>query len=138
MLDERFGLGTSSIVAARIVGPGSRVCALDNEPIHVLILWLRAKIRWLRNLRVLLSDADSTGLPAGSVDVAYIFDAFHDFSNRERTLQELHRVLKPDGILAIWEEREKKGVTEILKRASGRGQFLPLEQEKGFYKLRRT
>jgi precorrin-6B methylase 2 len=72
VLDEGFGLGTSSIVAARIVGPGSRVYALDNEPIHVLILWLRARIRRLKNLKVLLSDADPTGLLAGSVDVACI------------------------------------------------------------------
>jgi len=136
VLDEGFGIGTSSIVAARMVGPKGKVYAIDNEPVHIIILWLRAKIRWLKNLKVFLSGAESTGLADGSVDVAYISDAFHEFP-KERTLKELHRVLKPGGILAIWEEHEKKGVTQALKLANEQGLFSLVEQEKGFYKLRR-
>jgi len=137
VLDEGFGMGTSSITAARMVGPRGKVYALDNEPLHVLILWLRAKIRLLKNLKVFLSGAESTGLPDGSVDVVYISDAFHEFP-KERTLGELHRVLKPGGILAIWEEHEKKGVTQVLKQAEEHGLFSFIEQEKGFYKLQRS
>jgi len=136
VLDEGFGMGTSSIAAARMVGPRGKVYALDNEPLHVVILWLRAKVRLLKNLNVSLSGADSTRLPGGSVDVVYISDAFHEFP-KERTLDELHRVLKPGGILAIWEEHEKKAITRTLRQASERGLFSFVEQEKGFYKLQR-
>ena len=136
VLDEGFGMGTSSIAAARLVGPRGKVYALDNEPLHVVILWLRAKMRLLKTLKVFLSSADSTRLPDDSVDVVYISDAFHEFP-KERTLDELHRVLKPGGILAIWEEYEKKAVTKTLKQASERGLFSFVEQEKGFYKLQR-
>lgn len=136
VLDEGFGMGTSAIAAARLIGPRGKVYALDNEPVHVLILWLRAKMRLLKNLKVYLSGADTTRLPDGSVDVVYISDAFHEFP-KERTLDELHRVLKPGGILAIWEEHEKKAVTRTLKQASERGLFSFVEQEKGFYKLHR-
>ena len=136
VLDEGFGMGTSSIAAARLVGPRGKVYALDNEPVHVVILWLRAKMGSLKNLKVFLSGADSTRLPDGSVDVVYISDAFHEFP-KERTLDELHRVLKPGGILAIWEEHEKKAVTKTLKQASERALFSFVEQEKGFYKLQR-
>jgi len=138
ILDEGFGMGTSSIVAARMVGPSGKVYALDNEPLHVLILWLRAKIRLLRNLKVFLSDAKFTGLPDSSVDVVHTSDAFHEFSDKQGTLEEFHRILKPGGILAIWEEHEKKGVTQALKLAEGRGLFSFIEQEKGFYKLQRS
>jgi len=113
-----------------------KVYAIDNEPVHVIILWLRAKIGWLKNLKVFLSGAESTGLPDGSVDVAYISDAFHEFP-KKRTLEELYRVVKPGGILAIWEEHEKKGVTQALKLANEQGLFSFVEQEKGFYKLQR-
>jgi len=130
-------MGTSSIVAARIVGPEGMVYALDNEPVHVLILWLRANIRWMKNLKVFLSSADSVSLPDEIVDVVYASDSFHEFP-MERTLQELYRVLKPAGILAIWEEHEKKDVTNALNQAAERGMFLFIEQEKGFYKLKKT
>jgi ubiquinone/menaquinone biosynthesis C-methylase UbiE len=124
------------IAAARLVGTKGKVYALDNEPLHVVILRLRAKMRQLKNLKVYLSSADSTRLPDGSVDVIYISDAFHEFP-KERTLDELHRVLKPGGILAIWEERENKAVTKTLKQASESGLVSFVEQEKGFYKLQR-
>jgi ubiquinone/menaquinone biosynthesis C-methylase UbiE len=137
VLDEGFGMGTSSITAARMVGTKGKVYALDNEPLHVLILRLRAKLRRLKNLKVYLSSADSTRLPDSNVDVVYISDAFHEFP-KEHTLNELHRVLKPDGILAIWEERENKAVTTILKQVIERGLFSFVEQEKGFYKLQRV
>jgi ubiquinone/menaquinone biosynthesis C-methylase UbiE len=129
-------MGTSSITAARLVGIRGKVYALDNEPLHVVTLWLRAKMRLLKNLNVFLSSADSTRLPAKSVNVVYISDAFHEFP-KERTLDELHRVLKPGSILAIWEEHEKKAVTKTLKQASEHGLFFFVEQEKGFYKLQR-
>lgn len=136
VLDEGFGIGTSAIAAAHLVGPRGKVYALDNEPVHVAILWLRVKIRRLKNLEVFLSGADSSCLPSSSVDVVYISNAFHEFP-KERTLDELHRVMKPGGILAIWEGHEKKAVTRTLEQASERGLFSSVEQEKGFYKLQR-
>lgn len=136
VLDEGFGMGTSSIAAARMVGTKGEVYALDNEPLHVVILRLRAKMRRLKNLKVYLSSADSTRLPDSTVDVVYISDAFHEFP-KEHTLNELHRVLKPSGILSIWEERENKAVTTTLEQAIECGLFSFVEQEKGFYKLQR-
>jgi ubiquinone/menaquinone biosynthesis C-methylase UbiE len=129
-------MGTSTITAARMVGTKGEVYALDNEPLHVVILRLRAKMKRLKNLRAYLSSADSTRLPDSSVDVVYISDAFHEFP-KEHTLNELQRVLKPSGVLAIWEERENKAVTATLKQAIERGLFSFVEQEKGFFKLQR-
>ncbi|HEY33519.1 MAG TPA: methyltransferase domain-containing protein [Dehalococcoidia bacterium] len=137
VLDEGFVMGTSSIVAARIVGPKGMVYALDNEPVHVLILWLRARIRWVRNLKIFLSSADSVNLLDGIIDVVYASDSFHEFP-MEQTLKELYRVLKPAGTLAIWEEHEKKKVTNALNQAAERGMFSFIEQEKGVYKLVKT
>jgi len=96
VLDEGFGMGTSSIAAARLVGPRGKVYALNNEPVHVAILRLRAKTRLLKNLRVFLSGADSTRLPGGSVDVVYLMP----FMSSPRNVLELYGKATYDAIQA--------------------------------------
>ena len=137
MLEEGFGMGTSPILAARMVGPSGKVYALDNMPLNVAVLWFRAKIRRLKNLKVILSDAKVTGLPNESVDVVFSCDAFHEFPDKGGTLKELYRILRPGGVLAIWDETEKK-VAEVSKLAADLGLFSLVEQDKKFRKLGKT
>lgn len=60
----------------------------------------------------LRGDAERTGLPDHSVDLAAAAQAFHWF-DLERTLDELARVLKPGGkVAAIWNQRAR---TPFLK-----------------------
>jgi len=47
---------------------------------------------------MILSDRD-TGLPDESVDIVLLYDVFQMISEKEKLLEELHRVLKPGGIL---------------------------------------
>jgi SAM-dependent methyltransferase len=53
--------------------------------------------------------AEAIPLPAASVDAAFAGQAFHWF-DRERALPELHRVIRPEGGLALlwnwWDERD--------------------------------
>lgn len=130
-LEEGFGMGTSPILAARMVGHKGVVYALDNEPLHVAILWLRAKLRGLRNIKLILSDAKVTRLPNESVDVVFICDAFHEFGDKQGTLEELHRILKPGGIVSMWEESEgkmKRFTTLIIST----NLFTVVDQDKAF------
>jgi len=124
-------MGTSPVLAARIVGHEGVVYALDNEPLHVAILWLRAKVRGLRNIKLILSDAKATGLPNECVDVVFICDAFHEFGDKQGTLEEVHRILKPCGILSMWEDREGK-MKKIMILTTSTNLFTVVDQDKGF------
>jgi len=53
----------------------------------------------MSNVTTILSDRD-TGLSANSVDVALLYDIYHDLLEPQAILQELYRVLKPTGILS--------------------------------------
>ncbi|GAG59285.1 unnamed protein product, partial [marine sediment metagenome] len=59
-LEEGIGLGTSPILASRIVGAKGRIYALDNHPLQIILLSLRSKIRRIKNIKLILSDASKT------------------------------------------------------------------------------
>ena len=42
-----------------------------------------------------------TGLPHESLDVVLMYDVFHMLDNPQAVLAEMHRILKPDGILSF-------------------------------------
>ncbi len=56
----------------------------------------------LSNIETILSEGD-TGLPDEQVDVVWMCDVFHEVPRKRAVLEELHRVLKREGILAIYD-----------------------------------
>jgi len=97
-----YGCGTGSYIreTARLVGASGVVYALDRNPLAVRRAQQIAERDGLSNVRTILSDG-VTGLPDGSVDVVLLYDILHDLSNRDDVLGEIHRVLKPGGILSV-------------------------------------
>jgi len=81
----------------------------------------------LTNVETILSECQ-TGLPDNSLEVVLLYDAFHHLSDPDVVLKELHRVLKPDGILSFSDHhmKEKEIVAEVtnsgLFRLSRKGQ----------------
>ena len=135
-LEEGFGFGTSPIVAARMVGKTGTVYALDIALVNVVALWIRAKIRMLKNLKIILADASDTGLLDASVDTVFLCDSFHEFGNKDRALREIYRVLKPGGTLSIWDETKGKA-NKNIKIVSSLNLFSLEEQDKAFIKFRK-
>ncbi len=133
-LEEGIGMGTSPILASRIVGKGGIVYALDNQPLHIAILFIRSRLRGIKNMRLIFSDSSETGLEDKSVDTIFICDAFHEFSNKRGTVLELFRVLKPSGNLALWEEN-KKYTDRAQKIIEEEKLFNLIEREKVFMRF---
>ena len=59
-LEEGFGMGTSPIIASKIVGMDGLVHALDNQPLHIGILFVRSRLRGIKNMRLIFSDSSET------------------------------------------------------------------------------
>ena len=66
----------------------------------------------------ILSDCD-TGLPPASIDVVLLYDILHELENRTEVLKELHRVLKPEGILSVSDHHLEED--EIIIQSDKRG-----------------
>jgi SAM-dependent methyltransferase len=90
-----LGAGTGKFTK-RLIETGATVIAV--EPASAM----RAKLAEIASIRVLEGNATGIPLPDASVDAIVCAQAFHWFATRE-ALSEMHRVLKPQGILGlIW------------------------------------
>jgi len=126
VLDYGCGPGSYIITAAELVGKSGKIYALDVHPLAIQRVQNIASKKQLSNVKTIFSDC-KTGLPDNSVDVVLLYDAFHDLSEPKRVLEELHRVLKPNGILSFSDHHMKedeivsKVINEDLFRLSRRG-----------------
>ncbi|UCC69267.1 MAG: class I SAM-dependent methyltransferase [Armatimonadota bacterium] len=99
VLDYGCGPGSYVLPAAQMVGETGRVYALDMHPLALASVRRLCARKRLTNVTTILSDCN-TGLGESEVDVALLYDVLHDVENRGPLLRELHRVLKPQGLLS--------------------------------------
>ena len=104
VVDYGCGSGTFTIPTARIVGKQGKVYAFEARPDLLERIKERAGDEGLTNIETVLSDRSkpNTGFQDASVDVILVYDMMHEVGNRLELLQELHRVLKGDGILSVF------------------------------------
>ncbi|MHA1775440.1 MAG: class I SAM-dependent methyltransferase [Promethearchaeota archaeon] len=103
VLDYACGPGIFSIPAAELVGSeGIIYCADINQQAEKYIQKGIQKNQ-LSNVKMQIVDEENCKLDIsdGEIDVVLLFDAIHLFNNHDNIFTEIHRVLKPNGILAV-------------------------------------
>lgn len=131
ILDYGCGPGSYTIPAAQLVGKSGKVYALDIHPLAVQRVQSIVAKRSLTNIETILSDC-ATGLPDKSIDVVLLYDTFHDLIEPDKVLAELHRVLKPEGILSF-NDHHMKEEDEIISKITGKGLFTLLRKGEKVY-----
>jgi ubiquinone/menaquinone biosynthesis C-methylase UbiE len=81
----------------------------------------RAVEAGVRNVAAVLVPLDDPGLPAASVDLAFVCDTYHHLDDRPAYLERLRRVLRPGGRLAI---------VDFQKRETPVGPPLPMRVDR--------
>ena len=106
--DLGAGTGYLSRYLSAAVGPEGTVLAVDVEPNLVIHLRKRAEKESTHNVTPILGSVDAPRIPARSVDLALILDAFHHIDDRIDYARRLKRALRPDGRVAIidWQKRD--------------------------------
>ncbi len=130
VLDYGCGPGGYILPVAESVGESGKVYALDIHPIAIQMVKNLIAKRNLKNIETIHSDC-KTGLEDNSIDVVLLYDTFHDLENSDAILKEIHRILKPDGILSFNDHHMKKD--EILKKFTSQGLFKLLKKGKRTY-----
>jgi ubiquinone/menaquinone biosynthesis C-methylase UbiE len=135
VLDYGCGPGSYVLPAAQIVGEAGKVYALDIHPLAITTVRKLSARKGLANVVTILSDCN-TGLADREVDVVLLYDVLHDISNPEPLLRELHRVLKPDGVLSVSDHHLKEqrslaliteqGLFRVLRKGKWTHAFAPV------------
>ena len=130
VLDYGCGPGSYIVPLADMVGESGKIYALDIHPLAIQIVQGIAAREGLGNIETIHSDCP-TGLDDNVIDVVLLYDTYHDLSAPESVLTELHRVLKPEGLLSFSDHHMKED--EILSGIMETGLFTLLEKGKKTY-----
>jgi ubiquinone/menaquinone biosynthesis C-methylase UbiE len=116
VLDFGCGSGSYIIPVIELIGDLGTLYALDIHPLAIKSAQRLAAKKRLSNVRTILSDSD-TGLPPSSIDVALLYDTLHDLEDSDTVLAELHRILKPEGILSVNDHhlKEEEIISRVIK-----------------------
>ena len=104
-----------------------QIIRVRQLPVAIDTVKKLAKKNNLRNVETILSECN-TGLPDNMVDVVLLYDAgpLHDLGYQNAILQELHRVLKPNGILSFSSHHVKEA--DIISAITNQNLFKLIEK----------
>lgn len=103
VLDAGCGAGRVTVPAARAVGSGGEVVALDIQPGMLDKARRRAKVAGLGNVRFMLSALGENMLPENRFDRAFLVTVLGEIPNKAAGLKEIVNSLKPGGMVSITE-----------------------------------
>lgn len=99
VVDYGCGPGRYTIPIAKLVGPEGKVFAIDIQPLAISTVKKKVAGEALSNVEAILVDSYNTGIEESGIDLVLLIDTFHNISDHAALFQEIHRILKPDGIL---------------------------------------
>ena len=118
VLEVGCGPGFFTIPAADIVGNEGVVYALDVHPRAIGRVQKKIQSKGIKNVRTMLTNASDIGLPGQSIDLAFMFGLPYIIGGQINVIREIHRILKPGGILSYKKTRgaEKKLIEDLRKQ----------------------
>jgi ubiquinone/menaquinone biosynthesis C-methylase UbiE len=99
--DVGAGTGLFTRLIAEKVGAGGKVYAVDIARSFLEHIARDAKNRGYDHVVTVLGTQDSTRLPVGSVDLAFLSDVYHHLEGPEKLLASIHHALRPGGGLVV-------------------------------------
>ena len=103
VLEVGCGTGFFTIPAAELIGDQGCLVAMDALSDYTKRVSKKIQAAGLENVRVVKRDALDTRLDAASIDKVLLFGVIPFPSlPLNRLLPEMHRVIKPEGSLAVW------------------------------------
>jgi len=107
VVDLGAGSGYFTWRLAQRVGPRGKVMAVDIQQNMLDLVAKDGTQRSLSNVAVVLGGERDPRLPEGAVDLVFIANAYHEFSQPEAMMAAVRRCLKPHGRVVVIEYAEE-------------------------------
>ena len=115
VIDFGCGKGTYAIPAARVVGEGGKVYAVDKNKESLDELMQRSKKMGLKNIeRIDVQERIKVPLQKESVDVVLLYDVIHLVGNRKKLLTEIYQVSKPNALISVYPKHHQEDMNMEL------------------------
>lgn len=125
--DIGAGSGWFTVRAARRVGEGGLVYAVDINPEAIRYIGERAKKEQLANVKTILSQPDDPMLPANSVDAVLLLKSYHEVAHPTVLMRNLRAALRPGAKVGIIDRNgngENHGVDQdVVIREAGEARY---------------
>ncbi len=112
--DIGAGLGYISFQLAKWVDQG-KVIAVDVQPQMLQLLEAERDQYNVKNIETVLSTESDPNLPAESIDMAVMFDAYHEFAYPKEMMSAITQALRPNGQVVLAEYRAENPLVLIKK-----------------------
>ncbi len=103
VLEIGCGTGFFTIMASKMIGENGLLISMDMSPLSVDMVTKKVEKANINNVKVIKGNALDTNLEEASLDKIFIFGVIPaPMLPMDRLLSEMHRILKPNGIMAVW------------------------------------
>ncbi len=116
VLDLGSGAGFDCFIAARKVGVSGKVIGVDMTPEMIIKAANNAKEQKHENVHFILGEIENLPLEDKSVDVVISNCVINLSSDKKRSLEEVFRVLKPGGRIAVSDIALLKELPDSIKK----------------------
>jgi ubiquinone/menaquinone biosynthesis C-methylase UbiE len=99
VVDYGCGPGSFTIPAAELVGHEGKVFAVDIHPLAISTVKQKASRKGLQNVETVLVRGYDSGIEDSTIDRVLLIDTIHLIKDPDALFREIHRMLKPDGLL---------------------------------------
>lgn len=135
VLEIGCGTGTYSLAAAEAIGAEGKLIASDIQRPMIEQLERNVKKLNIDGIDLLVADSSKLPFPNHHFDLIFLVSVFPSIQNVEQSLNEIARVLKREGLLAISEfliDPDYLSRNTIIKRCGECG-FKPLSNSGNFF-----
>ena len=116
-----YGCGTGRYLpgASALVGENGLIYAVDIHELAIKCAFQQIKKNNLKNVKPIRTDGKTVDIPSHTADIIYALDMFHMVKDTKAFLQELNRLMRPDGTLYLEDGHQPRALTrdKILKSA---------------------
>ena len=127
--DIGAGTGLFTRLFSSAVEPGGTVYAIDISSTFIDNILRSCREQGLSNVTGIVNTPIAIGLPADSIDLAFITDTYHHFEYPRQTLASIHQALRSDGHIIIIDFRRDPRISSNWVMGHVRGNKAQVIQE---------